>query len=94
MEITEENVRRTMLELEHEHGSDHANLDDVAARILGIEPGEEWTRALASETGRTGLLCANWYGVKVAVLPNQQAMAVAMVQGMTMAAAVWRLQGE
>lgn len=92
--LTPEAVRERMLHLETEYGAEHPPLGEVAARLLGAEPGEEFDRALISEASRTELLCADWYARRVAVLPNSQAIAVAMVQGITFAVAVRELLDE
>jgi hypothetical protein len=84
-------VHERMLELEKRHGDDHANIDVVAARIVGVEFGEDFEDAVAREVGRALLLAAGWYGVRVAVLPSDRATAVAFIQGVTFAKAIEEL---
>lgn len=92
--MTPEKIRERMLALEKRHGDDHSALDVVAGRILGIEPTEEFMQSLSKEVDRTLALSAEWYGVRVAVLPNPQAIAVAVVQGITFAVAALEEEGK
>jgi hypothetical protein len=60
----------------------------VAARIAGVEFDEEFEKLLVAEINRALVLAADWYGVRVAVLPNDRATAVAFLQGLTFKAAI------
>jgi hypothetical protein len=63
-------------------------LGDAAAEIVGITPGPEFDALLLAEAGRAQILCREHYTPRVAVLPDARTMAVALVQGMTLAAAI------
>lgn len=86
-------IHDRMLTLENQHGADHASIGVVAARLLGVDHDDTFDAALSAQVNRTELLCAEWYTRRVAVLPNSQVMAAAMVQGITFAVAVLEQEG-
>jgi hypothetical protein len=86
-------IHDRMLTLENQHGADHASLGVVAARLLGVDHDETFDATLSAQVSRTELLCADWYTRRVALLPNSNAMAAAMVQGITFAVAVLEHEG-
>lgn len=91
--LTPQAIRDRMLEIEARCGGDHESIAAFCMRALRIDPRgqEHFEKALLAEAGRARLVTANWYGRRVAVLPDDQATVVAMVQGMTFAVAVKEL---
>lgn len=81
-------VRARMLALEGTGEGVQRTLAEAAAEILGVEHDEAFDALLSNEVWRTTVLCRTHYAPRVAVLPNEQVMAAALVQGITLAVAV------
>lgn len=84
--VDPEVIRGRMLELE-DVGKDRT-VGEAAAEILGVPHDESFDRLLSSEVWRTTVLCRTHYTKSVAALPNQMTMTAAMLQGITLAAAI------
>lgn len=81
-------VHARMLELEDEHGGDHAPIGVVIARLLDVEHDERFDAHLDVEIERAWALGQDWYsplGVEPTI-PN--VLAVGLLQGVTLAAAI------
>ncbi len=81
-------VHERMVEIETEGSGNNRGLAQAAADIIGVACDDDFMKLLYVETQRTQFLCREHYAPKVAVLPNEQAMAAALVQGATMAVAI------
>jgi hypothetical protein len=80
-------IRQRMEELELTPDRNRT-LGEAAAEILGVPYDETFEKVLTSEVWRTTVLCRTHYTKSVAMLPNQQIMAAALVQGITLAQAI------
>jgi hypothetical protein len=85
-------IRDRMEQLERTPDRDR-NLGEAAAEILGVPLDESFENTLRNEVWRTTVLCRTHYTPRVAVLPNEQVMTAAVVQGITLAVAILQEQG-
>lgn len=87
-------VRERMLELEHIGEGVDRTVGDVAAELARVDVDDAFAQLLIGEMRRTSILCREHYTPRVAVLPNEQQMLTAMVQGMTLLRAIQDLTGQ
>lgn len=85
-------IRRLMVELE-ETPDRERTVAQAAAEILRVADDEKFEELLSNEVWRTTVLCRTHYTPRVAVLPNEQVIAAALVQGITLAVAVLQDKG-
>lgn len=81
-------VRKRMIDLETEHGADHAPVGEVTARMLGVPHSDEFDQGLQREINRANELGTNWYA-QLGLTPTvPNVLAIGMLQGVTLASAV------